>query len=239
MAAVDQLAAALDGNGLLGDQDDVGPACHAGQKRDPAGVAAHHFAHHDAVMGLGGGVEPVDGLGRDRKRRVEPERVVGGGEVVVDRFGDAHDRRIVLSVQAGGHAEGVLAADHDQGIQSGQGCERGLEAALDLEGVGARGAQDGAAAGQDAADVPGAERPGGAVDQAAPAVQDADHLIAAVERAPGDGADHRVQARAVPASCEDPDPHVAMLAPGSALIISNAWTRFAYSLSAGPKWRNR
>ena len=32
---------------------------------------------------------------------------------------------------------------------------------------------------------------------------------------------------------------VAMLAPGSALIIGNAWARFAYSLPAGPKWRNR
>src|SRR6185312_4682603 len=50
--------------------------------------------------------------------------------------------------------------------------------------------------------------------QAAPAVQDADHLVAAVEGAPGDGADHRVQAGAVPASCEDADPHRGHASPG-------------------------
>ena len=53
-----------------------------------------------------------------------------------------------------------------------------------------------------------------AVDQAAPAVQDAGHLVAAVDRAPGDGADHRVQPGAVATAGEDPDPHRGHASPG-------------------------
>ena len=53
---------------------------------DPAGVAAHHLDDHDAVVRLGGRVQPVDRFGRDGDRRVEAERVVRAGEVVVDRL---------------------------------------------------------------------------------------------------------------------------------------------------------
>ena len=50
------------------------------------GVATHHLDDHHAVVALGGGVEPVDRVGRDLHRGVEPERVVGRRQVVVDRL---------------------------------------------------------------------------------------------------------------------------------------------------------
>jgi hypothetical protein len=56
-------------------------------------------------------------------------------------------------VELGGDAEGVLAADRDERVDpcSARLALIRLDAALDLERVGARGAEDGAAAGQDAA----------------------------------------------------------------------------------------
>ena len=86
-------------------------------ERDPAGVPAHHLDDHDAVVRLGGRVQAVDRLGRDRDRGVEPERVVGAVEVVVDRLRDADDREAVLRVQLRGDAERVLAADRDERVE--------------------------------------------------------------------------------------------------------------------------
>ena len=146
-------------NGHLGDQDDVGAAGHAGVQRDPAGVPAHHLDDQRAVVRLGGRVQPVDRLHRDVDRGVEAERVVGGVEVVVDRLGYADDVHAVL-VQLGGDAEGVLAADRDQGVDAELLEVRLdlLDAAVDLERVGARRAEDRAAARQDAAHLLDAER---------------------------------------------------------------------------------
>ena len=84
--------------------------------RDPAGVAAHHLDDHDAVVRLGGRVQPVDRLGADRDRGVEAEGVVGAGEVVVDRLRDADDRRAEVRVQPRRDAERVLAADRDERV---------------------------------------------------------------------------------------------------------------------------
>ena len=98
VAAPDLLARALDRDRLLGDEDHVGPAGDPAHHGDPAHVPAHHLQHHDAVVGLGGRVQPVDRLRRDRDRRVEPERVVGCGQVVVDRLRDADDGEVVLPV---------------------------------------------------------------------------------------------------------------------------------------------
>src|SRR5437762_2918651 len=83
VAMADPLADVVDVEGLLGDQDDVGATGHAGVGGDPAGVAAHDLADHDPVVGLGRGVEPVDGVGGDLDGGVEPEGEVGGRQVVV------------------------------------------------------------------------------------------------------------------------------------------------------------
>jgi hypothetical protein len=44
-------------------------------------------------------------------------------------------------------------------------------------------------------------------DQAAPAGADADHLVSAIERPPGDGPDNGVQPGTVAATGEDPNAH--------------------------------
>ena len=84
-------AGVLDGDRQLRDQDHVRAAGDPARDGDPARVPAHHLDDHHAVVRLGGRVQPVDRLGRDRDGGVEAERVVGRREVVVDRL--RHARR--------------------------------------------------------------------------------------------------------------------------------------------------
>ena len=64
--------------------------------RDPAGVPAHHLDDHDAVVRLGGRVQPVDRLGRDRHGGVEAERVVGAERSLSIVFGTPTTGKPVL-----------------------------------------------------------------------------------------------------------------------------------------------
>ena len=73
----DLAARVLDGDRMLGNEDDVGAAGDPAHDGDPAGVPAHDLDHHHAVVRLGGRVQPVDRLGADPHRRVEAEGVVG------------------------------------------------------------------------------------------------------------------------------------------------------------------
>jgi hypothetical protein len=106
-------------------------------ERDPARVAAHDLDDQRPLVALGRGVEPVDRAHRDVHRRVEPERVVRGAEVVVDRLrhADDPDARVV---QLRGHAERVLAPDRDQPVDpvALQVLGDALDPALLLERVG-------------------------------------------------------------------------------------------------------
>src|SRR5439155_21534082 len=52
MPAADPVCDLLEVDGLLGDQDHVRAAGDTARDRDPAGVAAHHLDHHDAVVRL-------------------------------------------------------------------------------------------------------------------------------------------------------------------------------------------
>src|SRR5712691_8193413 len=81
----------LDIEGLLGDEDDVGATGDAAIHGDPAGVTAHDFDHHHAIMGLGGRVHAVDRFGGDVHGSIESEGEVGAGQVVVNGLGDADD----------------------------------------------------------------------------------------------------------------------------------------------------
>jgi hypothetical protein len=72
------------------------PPGHAGVERDPAGVPPHHLDDHDAVVRLGGRVQPIDGVGREIDGGVEAETVGGADDVVVDRLRDADDRDAAL-----------------------------------------------------------------------------------------------------------------------------------------------
>ena len=157
----------------------VGAAGQPGVQGDPARVPAHHLDDQDAHVGLGGGVQPVDGLGGDADRGVEAEGVVGGGQVVVDGLGHADALDAVLVVQPRGDAEGVLAADRDQRVDLvlGEVLLDPADTVLRLERVGAGRAEDGAAAGQDAAYGRDVERDGVALERAAPAVPVADEFV--------------------------------------------------------------
>ena len=115
-------------------------------------------------------------------------------------------------VQLGGDAEGVLAADRDQRVDAEgvQVLADLVDAAVDLERVGARRAEDRAAARQDAADLGDAERHGEVLQRALPAVAEADELVAVHPDAlADDGADHRVQSRAVATAGQHSDAHQA------------------------------
>ena len=208
----------LDGEGDLGEQDDVGPAAKAGVERDPAGVAAHHLQHHHPVVAGRGGVEPVEGLGGHGQGGVEAEGAVTAPQVVVDRLGHP-DRPDAVAGQLAGDPLAALAADHDQGVDAeplgvgGQLLVGGRVAdplALDPHGrevalVG--GAEDGAAPVQQPADRRAVQGPGaGPADQALEALLDAEHRPAVVDLGrPDHRADDRVQPRCVATTGEHPD----------------------------------
>ena len=154
------------------------------------------------------GVQPVDSLGCDRDRRVEAKRVVGAGEVVVDRLRDSDDRKVVLAVKSRGNAERVLAPDRHESVEAGLGevAKDGLDPPSTLYGL-VRVVPRRAAARQDARDLATAERREDPFGQAFPAVTHPHHLVPAVGRAPDDRTDHRIEARTVTAAGQDPDPH--------------------------------
>ena len=97
-----------------------------------------------------------------------------------------------------------------------------VDPAVDLERVGARRAEDRAAAGQDAAHVRDAERHGDVLQRAAPAVAEADELVAVdADALAHDGTDHRVQPRAVPAPGQHPDAQAVRL-PALTVVVGPA-----------------
>ena len=232
---LDVLAHLLDVEGLLGDQHDVGAAGDAGVQRDPAGVPAHHLDDQHPVVRLGGRVQPVDRLHRDVDRGVEAEGEVGAGEVVVDRLRDADDVDAEVG-ELGGDAEGVLAADRDQRVDP-VGREvvlDPLDAAVDLERVGARGLQDRAAARQDAADLVDAERGGQVLQRPAPAVEEADELEAVLPDAlADDGPDDGVQAGAVAAAGQHSHAHASRLLGCSGVTVVHDPSDEASAASGG------
>ena len=83
-----------------------------------------------------------------------------------------------------------------------------VDAALDVVRVGARGAEDRAAARQDPADGVQVQRHGVALEHAPPAVAEPDELVAVLADAlADDGPDDGVEARAVAAAGQDADAH--------------------------------
>ena len=117
VSLADRLRHVVVVDGDLGDEDHVGAAGDAAVHRDPAGVTSHHLDDHHAVVRLRRRVEPVDRLGCDRDGRVEAERVVGAGEVVVDRLRNADDGEAVLGMESCRDAERVLAADRHERVE--------------------------------------------------------------------------------------------------------------------------
>jgi hypothetical protein len=196
------------------------PPASAEVRRDPSGVAAHDLDDHDALVALGGGVQPLERLGHHLDRGGEADRHLGGLEVVVDRLGHADDlgRAALDELLAERHR--AVAADHDQPAQI-EPREVGHAGGADVVDLGAavgqlervrervgavRRAEDGAAAGQELLGPGRIEIDVLLLVQALEAVADADHFpavgVAGVEH---HRADHRVEARAVAAAGEDAD----------------------------------
>ena len=94
----------IEGN--LGNENYVGTACETAVERDPAGVASHHFEHHDALVARGRRVQPIQRVRHARDSRVEAKGHGGGFEVVINRLGDADDRESPLR-RAGARLRGT------------------------------------------------------------------------------------------------------------------------------------
>jgi len=207
------LADFVDGERDLGNQDDVGAAGDPCFEGDPTGVSPHDFHDHDAMVRFRCGVDFVDCVSRGYERGIETECDFGGGEVVVDGLGHAYDLHALLEkVQS--DLLGAVAANADHGVDSelaGVGDDFVGNVADDLRAVlddlvvkriaAIGGAKDGAAAGQDSADVlegkwPGFFRP----DQAIEAVGNADDPPVIFENGRLDGGtDDRIQTGGVAA----------------------------------------
>src|SRR6187455_2609472 len=100
----------------LGYENHVGATGDSGVQGDPSGVTAHDLDHHDAAMGLGRGVQPIDGVGGEADRRIEAEAAGRADDVIVDRLGYA-DQRNALLVELVGDGQRAVTADADEGIE--------------------------------------------------------------------------------------------------------------------------
>ena len=199
----------LDVEGPLRHHDRVRTGSHARVQRDPAGVPPHHLDDHHPLVRLGGGLEPVQRLGGDTHRGVEAERHVRDRDVVVDGLRHADDRQPGVRQQPR-RLQRALAADRDDRVQAqlGDMAAGPLHAVPQMRGLHPGRPEDGAAARQDAADGVEVELAVIALQQALPAVAEADHLIAVIGGgAVDDGPDDGVQTGAVSAGGEYTNTH--------------------------------
>ncbi len=86
------IAHLIDVERNLRNQDHIRVPRDTAIESDKAGIAPHHFHHHHPIMGLGGGMQAVNGLGGDADRRIEPEGNDGPPHVVVDGFWNTYHR---------------------------------------------------------------------------------------------------------------------------------------------------
>jgi radical SAM protein with 4Fe4S-binding SPASM domain len=179
VALANQLGDLIDVEGDFGDEDDVGAATDAAVSGDPAGVTAHDFDDDDAVVRFGSGMDAVNGAGGDVDGGVESKGEIGAGEIVVDGFGNTDDFD-AIGVEFLRDGERVIAADGDEGVAvvAGQVFHAAFEAAVVLGRIGARGAENGAAAGQNAAYSAEAQFGSLVLEQTAPAFHEAHKLVA-------------------------------------------------------------
>ena len=213
LARPDGLGDGVDGVGDLGDQDDVRPARDARAQGQPARLVAHDLGQDHPVVAVGGGVEPVDGVGGDLQGGGEPEGVVGVGDVAVDGLGQVHHRDARLR-QAQRVLRGAAATQHHQAVEisllhdvldGGNGVDD-LAAHAHAVHLVAAGPEDGAADGEDPRQRFRAELETSVLGQAAHPVAETDqfHAVSADHRL-AQSADGRVQAGGVAARGQDTD----------------------------------
>ena len=196
-------------DGLLGNQHDMRSAGNARSQRDPAGVASHHFADDDAVVRLGGGVQSIDRFGGDHHRRIEAEADVGAVEVVVDGLGNANAGHAGLNQRVGDGLR-IVTADGDQRIElvGLEDLDAFLDPALDFAHIGPRGTKNRAALDQNLVHFLQRQLHGVVVEDAAPAFQESDKLVAVVIDAfPYDRMNDRIQSGAIAAAGQHTNSH--------------------------------
>jgi hypothetical protein len=196
-------------NGISGTRIASAPPARPGVRGDPARVAAHDLDDDDAVVRLGGGVQAVDGVRGDLHRGVEAEGHVGAGQVVVDRLRHA-DHLHAVGREPARDAERVLAADRHERVDAEalhRRPHRRRAVGAALVRVRARGAEDRAAAVQDARRRQRGELHRRALQHAGPSVAEAEQLVPALDPRAHDAADDRVEPRAVAPTGQHPDSH--------------------------------
>src|SRR5208283_4807474 len=116
-AGANSLTNGVESEGDFGNEDDVGTTRNPGVESDPAGVAAHDFDEHDALVALGSGMQAIDGFGGDNQCGVKTESDFRGVEIVVDGFGNA-DNVNAAAGKIAGNVLGAVATDDDHGFNA-------------------------------------------------------------------------------------------------------------------------
>ncbi len=171
-------------------------------------MAAHDLEHDHAVVRFGRGVQTVQGVGAGLDGRIEPEREVGGVQIVVDGLGDP-DHVHALGGELCGDAQGVFAADRDQGLDPlrDQVVPDPLDPPFLFEGVRPGRPEDRPASMEDPGGVVRSEVKDVIREGAAPAVFEADDGVPVLVDALSDhGPDDRVEAGTVSSPGKDADP---------------------------------
>jgi hypothetical protein len=195
----------------LRDQHHLRPADHPCDQRQIPAIPSHGLHQERPPDGGGGVPQPVDGVDDGVQGRIHPDAHVRAPDVVVDAGGDADHGEAAL-VEGQGAAHGAVAADHHQAfdpmlVQAAQSLALPL---LRHKLLRAGGLENGPAALDDAAHVPGAELHDLPLDQALEPPSDPQDPHAVI----GGGAHHRpdagVHARRIPSAGHHPNaPHPA------------------------------
>ena len=197
-------------------QDDVGAARHAGVERDPAGVAAHHLDHHDALCASAVVCRRSIASAANDTAVSKPKHVVVPTMSLSMVLGTPTIGN-ALQVELVGDRQRAVAADDDQGVQPHlvEGLDHTIRVVrLPVGGVGrvlervavVGRAEDRATETENAGDILRRERRGSATGPAAvEAVLETDDFDLGVGSGLDDGADDRVEPGGVAAAGQDAD----------------------------------
>ena len=81
----------------FGNQNDIASAGDSRVNGNPAGIAAHHFEDHDAVVARRRRMQPVQRVGRTHHRQIEAKGHGGGVEIIVDGLRHPDDGNAVFA----------------------------------------------------------------------------------------------------------------------------------------------
>ena len=102
----------------LGNQRRIGAGGQRGVNGDLPAVPAHHLDQEQALGGIGGVADLVDGFGGGPDGAGEADADVGARKVVVDGAGTADDAAFPVLAELDAAAERAVAADGDQVVDA-------------------------------------------------------------------------------------------------------------------------